>query len=234
MEPITLSRRERERRMRQRLMLDAARQVFAEKGYRTATLDEIAQRAEFGKGTLYNYFPKGKEELFFAIFDDLHEDFAAIIRRHFGMPGPAQSIQDRILGLFSDALAYLHENGDLLLIMLKESDRILFGDDPDHARRLHRHDAEMTGLMVPALEDAIARGEVRAMPLLPAAHMILSQIEGYMRFHVICRHHLSNGTFDELPPGAPPSMEDAVQFLTDFVCFGLHSPAGSPVSTSSP
>ncbi|GIV59650.1 MAG: hypothetical protein KatS3mg043_0739 [Rhodothermaceae bacterium] len=55
-----LPRRERERLMRRRAMLEAARAVFAEKGYLQATVDEIAQRAEFGKGTLYNYFTGGR------------------------------------------------------------------------------------------------------------------------------------------------------------------------------
>ena len=44
-------------------MLDAALAVFAEKGYDGATLDEVAERAEFGKGTLYNYFPTSKNFL---------------------------------------------------------------------------------------------------------------------------------------------------------------------------
>ncbi|TKX68113.1 TetR/AcrR family transcriptional regulator, partial [Halorubrum sp. GN11_10-6_MGM] len=66
----SLSRRERERRRRRQAMLDAARAVFAEEGYADATLDEIAERAEFGKGTLYNYFEGGKEELFLAVFDE--------------------------------------------------------------------------------------------------------------------------------------------------------------------
>ncbi|MEL6613746.1 MAG: helix-turn-helix domain-containing protein, partial [Bacteroidota bacterium] len=50
-----LSRRERERLARRAAMLDAATALFAEKGYASATLDEVAERAEFGKGTLYNY-----------------------------------------------------------------------------------------------------------------------------------------------------------------------------------
>jgi AcrR family transcriptional regulator len=64
MNSANLSRKERERLMRRQAMLEAARAVFAEKGYANATLEEIAQRAEFGKGTLYNYFPGGKDELF--------------------------------------------------------------------------------------------------------------------------------------------------------------------------
>ena len=48
-------RKERERRDRINTILVAARDLFFEKGYR-ATMDEIAERAEISKGTLYIYF----------------------------------------------------------------------------------------------------------------------------------------------------------------------------------
>jgi AcrR family transcriptional regulator len=63
---IPLSRKERERLLRQGDILNAARKVFSERGFKNATLDEIAVLAEFGKGTIYNYF-KSKEELFVSI-----------------------------------------------------------------------------------------------------------------------------------------------------------------------
>lgn len=50
-------------------ILQAAAQIFAEQGYRAATIDSIAERAGIGKGTVYEYFPN-KQELFFGVFDD--------------------------------------------------------------------------------------------------------------------------------------------------------------------
>lgn len=47
---------------RQRI-LDAALEVFSEKGFRVATMDEVADRAHVGKGTLYRHF-ENKEALF--------------------------------------------------------------------------------------------------------------------------------------------------------------------------
>ncbi|HEX8299915.1 MAG TPA: TetR/AcrR family transcriptional regulator, partial [Rubricoccaceae bacterium] len=67
----TLGRRDRERLARRRAMLDAALGVFGDKGFDGATVDEIAERAEFGKGTLYNYFPGGKDELYLTLFEDV-------------------------------------------------------------------------------------------------------------------------------------------------------------------
>jgi len=51
---------------RPREICAAALQVFAEKGFAAAKLDEIAKRAGVSKGTLYLYF-KDKEQLFRAV-----------------------------------------------------------------------------------------------------------------------------------------------------------------------
>jgi AcrR family transcriptional regulator len=60
------TRRERERAARKKEILDAAQSLFFSKGFDNTTMDEIAERAEFGKPTLYTYF-KSKEEILFHI-----------------------------------------------------------------------------------------------------------------------------------------------------------------------
>ena len=49
-------------------IVEAAVMVFAQKGYASATIADIAGRAEIGKGTIYEYFAS-KEDLFFAVFE---------------------------------------------------------------------------------------------------------------------------------------------------------------------
>jgi AcrR family transcriptional regulator len=50
-------------------LLDAAMQVFADRGYERATIDEIASTAGLSKGTLYWHF-SSKAELFQALLED--------------------------------------------------------------------------------------------------------------------------------------------------------------------
>ncbi len=64
-----LERRQREREQRRRQILQAARRVFFQYGYRNATMDMIAAEAELGKGTLYEYFAT-KEELYVGLLED--------------------------------------------------------------------------------------------------------------------------------------------------------------------
>jgi AcrR family transcriptional regulator len=60
----------RERRLERTrsLLLDAAEHVFAEKGFMSASLDDIAQTAGYTKGAIYKHFAT-KEELFLAVSD---------------------------------------------------------------------------------------------------------------------------------------------------------------------
>ena len=50
-------------------VLEAAAQLFSERRFDEVSMEEIAQQAEVGKGTLYTYFAN-KEELYFAVVFD--------------------------------------------------------------------------------------------------------------------------------------------------------------------
>lgn len=63
MEDNGLSRKERERQQHREEILKAALTLFAEKGFSSVSVQEIAEKAEFAIGTLYNLFGS-KEELF--------------------------------------------------------------------------------------------------------------------------------------------------------------------------
>jgi TetR/AcrR family transcriptional regulator len=58
-----LSRKEREAQRHKGEILDAAEKVFAEKGYASVSMEDVAQSAEFAVGTLYKFF-HSKEELY--------------------------------------------------------------------------------------------------------------------------------------------------------------------------
>jgi TetR/AcrR family transcriptional regulator, repressor of fatR-cypB operon len=75
-----LPRKELERLRRRNDILKAARELFLTKGFVNATLEEVAQLAEFGKGTIYNYFAN-KEELLWGMIEQFLEENIALARR---------------------------------------------------------------------------------------------------------------------------------------------------------
>lgn len=57
---------ERRRQQTREVLLDSASQVFAERGFEGASLEDIAERAGYSRGAIYKNFG-GKEELFLAV-----------------------------------------------------------------------------------------------------------------------------------------------------------------------
>src|ERR1700748_2211487 len=66
----TSGKREQTKVLNRNLILDAARQVFAELGYGATTVRDIIRATPLASGTFYNYF-QSKEEVFQAIRDDV-------------------------------------------------------------------------------------------------------------------------------------------------------------------
>ncbi len=57
-----LTRRQRERLAHMNEVLEAAEECFLQKGYRDATIEDIARKADFAVGSIYTFY-KNKEEL---------------------------------------------------------------------------------------------------------------------------------------------------------------------------
>jgi AcrR family transcriptional regulator len=67
------------REARRAQLLDAAQQVFVERGYHAAGMDEIADRAGVSKPVLYQHFP-GKLDLYLALLDHANEQIVAAVQ----------------------------------------------------------------------------------------------------------------------------------------------------------
>ena len=84
------------RQKRAEYILEVAETVLLEKGYRDASMDEIAARAGVSKGTLYQHFPT-KDDLIFALIDQSLVRFEQIVQQASVAPASAQSKLERIL-----------------------------------------------------------------------------------------------------------------------------------------
>jgi AcrR family transcriptional regulator len=87
----------------QRIIAGAA-QVFAERGYRQTTIDQIGQALQLSKGAIYIYF-KSKEDLFVSVLQSIYDQRFNLLSTAFQ---PEDSIQvkfekvlDRLCGLVS-------------------------------------------------------------------------------------------------------------------------------------
>ncbi len=80
MEKETLSRREREKLWQRQEILNAAVDLFSEKGFQNVSMQEIAEKSEFAIGTLYKFF-QNKEHLYKDIILEHSQSFHDEIMR---------------------------------------------------------------------------------------------------------------------------------------------------------
>ncbi|MDX1798310.1 MAG: TetR/AcrR family transcriptional regulator [Candidatus Lokiarchaeia archaeon] len=62
----TKARREREKEQRREDIIEAAEKLFLSQGFENTTMKQIANEAQYSKGTLYNYY-NSKDDLYIAI-----------------------------------------------------------------------------------------------------------------------------------------------------------------------
>ncbi len=211
---LTLSRKDREREDRRRAMIRAAREVFAEKGYVKATIDEIAQRAEFGKGTLYNYFSDGKEALLVAVFDEVYDGLCELIRESFTDKDtlPFRSLMHAFIQRSFD---FFSDQFDLFLILVKEAQRMVLSPDSARASYFLRQQDRILDALAKPLERAMARGDLRKMSPHLLAHLLFINIKGCQMRQ--CMHATCSPL--ELDSNDSEKMADT---LTDFILDGVN------------
>jgi len=88
----TTKRRVMEKKARREAILSVTRKVFFTKGFMGATMDEIAQKCQLAKGTIYLYF-QSKEELYVSL---MVEGFQ-LLRKEMGKIESLQLESDEIL-----------------------------------------------------------------------------------------------------------------------------------------
>lgn len=146
----TLSRRERERERHRLQILEAAERVFVRKGYHAATVEEIAQEAEFAVGTIYNFF-KGKEELYAQAVEKIAQELTRLLEeRVLTQPDPDAAIAS----LIELRLTYFEEHRGLFRVFYETSP----GSRLDLARALPENLKGLYDRYVKTVSDIFARG----------------------------------------------------------------------------
>ncbi len=171
----SLSRKEREKRARQQDILKAARELFLSKGYRETTLDEIAHQAEFGKGTLYNYFAS-KEEIFHAIIDQAIEDTLSLTREAASTPG---SIREKLKAFALRTIRYVRENGELLHIIYHELHREATPDNRSKFEYLVDRARSVWGLLGEILQEGMESGTILKRDPMQYVVLFDGMVRGY-------------------------------------------------------
>ena len=153
--PTRLSRAEQVERNRE-LVLDAAREVFLERGYAGATLEAIAEAAGFSKGVVYSQFA-GKPDLFLALLerriDQRAAENAALAAGHAGSDG--------LRALMRTNARHSVEGRDWARLLIEF--RVLAARDAELNRRYAALHTRTMDQFADAVGGVLSRGELAAV-----------------------------------------------------------------------
>src|SRR2546423_7611225 len=119
----TGGRREERKAQNRAKLLEAARKVFAEKGYGEATARDIVRETDLATGTFYNYFDD-KQDVFMALLDERGEKGRAIARAQRLDPG--SSLEERIYNAFRAYFEWAVSENDTFDVFRRNAGVIAF------------------------------------------------------------------------------------------------------------
>jgi len=111
-----LGLRERKKLIRLRRIIGAAHKLFVGKGFTNTTIQDIAEEADVGLGTLYLY-AKSKEDLLVLVF---REHIVRMIEDSYTAVDPQDNLLDQILTFFDGHIEYHKKDKILSRTVLKE------------------------------------------------------------------------------------------------------------------
>ena len=137
--------------------MEAAVRLFRARQFHEMTLDEVANEADVGKGTIYLYF-SDKNDLFFQTavsgFDEMCERLKA---------GATEGacFRDRLVEVCQTVSDFFRERRPLFRMILSEGERVLSRGATLRQRWLE-HRKQMTAIVTEIVAKGVESGDVRA------------------------------------------------------------------------
>ena len=117
MQDKKLSRRERLKASYYREILNAAIELFTVNGYHNVTMNQIAEKAEFSIGTLYNFF-KNKEDLYHSLVLEKCKEYAGIQSRILDKD---TAVLEKVREYIANEIQFFLDNTSFIRIVLAET-----------------------------------------------------------------------------------------------------------------
>jgi len=180
----TEERRERRAAARRSQILDAAAEVFAEKGFARATTKEIADRADVSEGTIYNYF-QAKEDLLIGIVGRLAESqaLALVVKPEMIEQALAMSPCDFLNTMLRARHGFVLQDNHLAMLQAVTAEVLI---NQEFAARYYRQLLEPAmGLLEQHLQARVECGEVRSVNVPLVARFLFAFELGMLGFFVL-------------------------------------------------
>jgi AcrR family transcriptional regulator len=170
------SRKEREFIAHRREILAAAEKVFATKGFFPTTMNEIAEAAEFGTGTLYKYF-KSKEDLYFTLIDEKTEEINRLVKVEFSLK---TSAIEKIKTVLKLQFEFIERNRDFFRIYISERNRFEWTVKDDIGKGIHDKMVAFIKALAYVIKQGIKAREFKGIDPIDLAHALVGIFNSFV------------------------------------------------------
>jgi AcrR family transcriptional regulator len=159
-------------------IVDAARTVFAHRGFADGIMDEIAKEAGVAKGTLYLYF-QSKTEIYKAVLD---HDMRTLKKSTLSRLDEAKGLREKILAFILARLERAEASREFFRIMDSESRALSYTRSQYRAWL-----SEPVLRLASAIEKASKKGEIRRVDAEKTAWLIADMTRGTIQRRLLAQ-----------------------------------------------
>ena len=156
--------------IRQKQILDVAAEVFSKKGFANTQVDEIANLAGLGKGTVYRYF-KDKKNLFLSVADRGIETLKDLVLE--AMAKEKEPL-DKIKKAIETYLRFFEKRSTLIGILIHEQSEF----QKRIQKRYFAHYYEHINKMEEVFRQGIAKGQIKKIDVRGAIGILTNMLNG--------------------------------------------------------
>src|SRR5262245_58281884 len=156
-------------------ILQAAVELFTERDFHQVLMDDVAERANVGKGTVYRYFPT-KEELYFATifegWDRLGKELEAVLQQD----GP---LHDTLEHVTRQVLSYFWHRRQFVTLVHRLENNIEGEEQADWQRRRD----SIVGVFVDLLSKGVPAQALSGGQMRLVTEMYLGMLRSIILYH---------------------------------------------------
>jgi AcrR family transcriptional regulator len=188
MRDLRKERKQQREQENKQFILNAAENVFVKKGYALATMDDIADAAQFSKATLYRYF-KSKQEMFMEIilntFDEAYKNSIKIQEKNLNSSEKLRELIHYILGYYQrkknlSRIFIMEHTAMKKLLNIDVSKQGWHANHHPQVPQVFRNKLEkIFNVMVVIVEEGIRSGEFRNMDAKEACYVLGALLRGF-------------------------------------------------------
>ncbi len=158
------------------LILDVAKEVIAERGFSQTRMDDIAQRANIAKGTLYLYF-KSKEDLFTKLVESEYDKVLKGLDTIFNKD---DDVITKIDAFVEGFLKYMENNRGFFTSIMFEAPSIKKKDIKERVFEKNRLiNEKLKDVIRTGIDEGIIRNDIEITVILSAIFGLVSRVVFY-------------------------------------------------------